>query len=189
MQPNRTQTDARTRPQRRIPGAYLVHVCVRTDAADVLRLAAGAHFLFARWRCPEVAEMNSHLFSEKYVTTSPTIPTSLKVNAQNAETPKRALFFKKHSLNIDTRSYEHTYTLPMWAPSRDRIQETKPPDLEIEEVTHVNLPPLWVTKTSNLGFDPWWTGGITALLAIQPQVGSRAHEVFNFEKFKTNFLG
>jgi hypothetical protein len=65
MQPNRTQTDARTRPQRRIPGAYLVHVCVRTDTADVLRLAAGAHFLSAqtqtdekcrfaspRWRCP-----------------------------------------------------------------------------------------------------------------------------------------
>jgi hypothetical protein len=65
MQPNRTQTDARTRPQRRIPGAYLVHVCVRTDTADVLRRPAGERFLsvqtqmdekrpFAspRWRCP-----------------------------------------------------------------------------------------------------------------------------------------
>jgi hypothetical protein len=45
MQPNRTRTDARTRPHRRIPAAYLVHICVRTDTADVLRRAAVARFL------------------------------------------------------------------------------------------------------------------------------------------------
>jgi hypothetical protein len=38
MQPNPTQKDARTRPQSRIPDAYLVHV----------RLPAGAHFLSRR---------------------------------------------------------------------------------------------------------------------------------------------
>jgi hypothetical protein len=62
MQPKQTR--------RRISSAYLVHVCVRTDAADVLRLAAGAHFLSAqtqtdekrpfaspRWRCPKYVKI------------------------------------------------------------------------------------------------------------------------------------
>jgi hypothetical protein len=41
MQPNRMQTDTRTCSHRRIPDVYLIHVCVRTDTADILRLAAG----------------------------------------------------------------------------------------------------------------------------------------------------
>jgi hypothetical protein len=60
-----------------------------------------------------------------------------------------------------------------------------PMNLEIDEITIcVSLstgtsPPneeysafLLDTKVSNLGFELWWAGGVTALLTIQPQVGS-----------------
>jgi hypothetical protein len=41
-----------------------------------------------------------------------------------------------------------------------------------------NIPPLWDTQMSNLGFELWWAGGTTTLLTTQPQVGSHLSSCF-----------
>jgi hypothetical protein len=84
MQPNRTQTDARTRPQRRIPGAYLVHVCVRTDTADVLRRPAGRRCPFAspRWRCPDTFAPASRATQSRSISSSSSENLVSPVNTQ-----------------------------------------------------------------------------------------------------------
>jgi hypothetical protein len=49
--------------------------------------------------------------------------------------------FAKHRMPSQIRTYIHTYNrthtqlIPLWAPSRDRVQETGPTDLEIDDVT------------------------------------------------------
>lgn len=84
----------------------------------------------------------------------------------------------KHSLS-QTCTYARMHTLSPWEHLKGQDEEF----LRLTKSPHVShyrrecgLPlkeysVLWNTKASNLGFDPWWAGCITALLTIQRLVG------------------
>jgi hypothetical protein len=76
---------------------------------------------------------------------------------------------------------------PHGAPPRDCVEELIRPVLRLRKSLHAphcrrkrrlplqNIPPLWNTKISNLGFKLCWTGGVTIILTIQLQVGSQPY--------------